>query len=358
VTDGAHRTRPTRRRFLRGFLVVSGAGLGLAALVGLASFVDPIGSRLMIFQPVRETRFFLTELGGPLAWREIDRVTLPEPEVVELPRGSDADLRIVADLYRPQHDERSLPAPALLLLHPSSPFGRRVGLVRLTGERLRARGWFVLAPDGRGYGDTADPPRPDDPGGWLVRDDVRRSIDWLSALPGVDPSRLFVLGHSFGANCALAGALDHPAVAALVLVGPARYPDGSRDESRRWERVRFSADRKLRHPVKPDALLAAVGEGDIELLSHGPLGEPGHTPVLLLDGALESDGDHRYLAQVARQIAPPIEYETLPEAGHYCGVYSFFGSRTVYYRPGVFEPFLDRVLRFFEAQAPATRPVT
>ena len=71
----------------------------------------------------------------------------------------------------------------------------------------------------------AEPPAFDDPEGEAAMTaqavvEVRAALDVLAALPGVDPARLGVVGHSWGANEALVVAAVEPRVAAAALLAP------------------------------------------------------------------------------------------------------------------------------------------
>jgi dipeptidyl aminopeptidase/acylaminoacyl peptidase len=184
--------------------------------------IDPVGFRLRVFQPVRDLDFFLKELQLPRKWSKVERISVPQAEKIILDPRSPKGISIVADLREPaaRNDQR---APAMLVLHGSSPWGRKNGLVQLLALRLSERGWIVLTPDARGFGDSGTPQVVQDPQAWEVAEDVRLGIDYLSAHPLVDLRRIYVLGHSMGAGHALEGALRDGRVAGMILLGPSRF---------------------------------------------------------------------------------------------------------------------------------------
>jgi hypothetical protein len=53
-----------------------------------------------------------------------------------------------------------------------------------------------------------------------------------------------------------------------------------------------------------------------------------------------------HLNNVALNITQPVSFETLKNAGHYFGVYNLFGSETIFFRPDLFNPFIDLILNF------------
>jgi len=332
--------RILRRLLIFGVVIV----LAVSVLLGGFWLIDPVSFRLMVFQPVREVRLFAKELGGLGSLHKIERISLPAAEIVRIDKSHPDQINIVADLYRPKSVDESV--PGILFLHGSSPYGRRAALVRMVGAELSTRGWIMLAPDARGYGDTDDPTLLDSAAGWAVDTDIRRLLTYLVNIPGVDPQRIVVIGHSIGAGHALEGALDDVRVSALILVGPARFRDGIEGSVGRWERVRYSADRRLNEVVSEELLLKRYRNTDIAGFASGPLSKPGHIPILIVDGELEGSGNQIYLKSIVDQIAAPVEYETLQDTGHYCGVRSFFGSNDMYYREEQFRRFPDVVDRF------------
>lgn len=322
-------------RFIR-----RGAGLATLLLVILGGFqiIDPVGFRRNVFQPQREILFLERELQPLSHWNTIKTIDVPPGEIVTIPPAGENDVKITADLRVP---ERTGKAPAILLLHGSSPWGRKNGFIQYLSYRLLKEGWIVLAPDERGFGETDDPKNVSDPAAWDIRSDVRKCIDFLFSNPKVDRGKVYVLGHSLGAGYALEAALYDSRVKALILVGPPRFLGGSgKGTVTYWDRIRFSAERGLGKPVEEEVVAVHSRGMDIAEFGKGALKRPGHMPILLIDGENERAADKRFLGKVAADITPPLVYVTLPETGHYVGVYNLFGSRRVYYRPDLFESFM------------------
>jgi len=83
-------------------------------------------------------------------------------------------------------------------------------------EALAAAGITSLAIDLRGHGDTGGTED------WeLATQDVAAAFEWLQSQPGVDPTRVAIMGASIGANLALVQTAAHPDdVAAAALLSP------------------------------------------------------------------------------------------------------------------------------------------
>jgi len=338
-------SRLARQSIKKSFLRFLFAALLVCGVVATASisfrFLDPVGFRTHVFQPIREIAYFQKELAVLPQWNGIEKVAVPSPAHAII--LSNEGLRIVADLWVPTGQG---PTGAILMLHGSSRYGRKAGLIRYMAFRFRDAGWIVLAPDARGFGETDDPKDIANPVSWNSKEDVKRCLDYLAKHSRTDCDRIYVIGHSMGAAHALGGALDDPRVDGVVLIGPPRYPEGTKTAYSIWNLARFSADRHLQRPIAEEVMKARVLEY-LSQLDKNLLENKEHIPILLIDGELEGQLNLTYLAGIARKISPPILYQTLPDTGHYCGVYNFFGSNVIYYRPDLFNPFMHMVLDFF-----------
>ena len=339
---GSLRNRPSAisRGLYRGFLII---GFPVVAL-GVFYLVEPVGFRKVVFQPAREVLFLVKELRLFSHWYKIGVIEIPPGNRVVISSTDGNDVRMVADFRVPQNPSR---APAILLLHGSSPWGRKNGLIQYLSYRLANDGWIVLAPDQRGFGDTDDPKEVDDPAAWDNKGDVGKCIDYLLCNPLVDRSRIYILGHSMGAGHALEAALGNDKVRGLILIGPPRYLEGNGQEKiTPWMRTRFSAERGLEKPVATHLIATLAKEIDIAEMFEVARSRPGHKPILLIDGETEGMANREFLSNVASRIRPPMTYVTLPGTGHYVGVYNLFGSRRVYYRSDLFNPFMKVFFEF------------
>jgi poly(3-hydroxybutyrate) depolymerase len=222
--------------------------------------------------------------------------------------------------------------PAVLLLHGSTPRGRRLGIYRVLAPALAECGFVVLNLDQRGYGDSEDPPRLDDPAAFDYVADVGSAVRYLTALPGVDPDRVYVVGHSFGGDVALAAGTRIEGIAGIAAIGPARRfaETVGRPDAPQLDYFRRREMRYMRLPAEPEAdvFLRYRGALTIDML-HAYYGQPGHAPVLLIDGALEGADNLAFLAREHEAMAPPKAYVTLPDADHYLNV-SDFGPIVLY----------------------------
>jgi hypothetical protein len=57
----------------------------------------------------------------------------------------------------------------------------------------------------------------------------------------------------------------------------------------------------------------------------------------------------KFLEDVAKRINSPLQYKTLAGAGHYCGVFNFFGSATIYYRKDLWDSFFKLIMGYTDS---------
>lgn len=241
-------------------------------------------------------------------------------------------LRLAGTLYRPA---TAGPHPGILLLHGSSPQGRKLGLYRLLGNELARRGYVVLAIDQRGYGQSDDPPDVASAAAFDYVADARHAVDYLSTVEGVDPARLYLIGHSFGGDVALAAGIEDPRLLKIVAIGPARRfkerggtPNAPELAYFRRREMRYM---KLSQPIPAEVFLQTRAVLPIE--NHvAYFARQGHKPILLIDGMLESAEDRQFLQEIYAMMVAPKDYLSLPGADHYANVANI-GSIVIFDRP-------------------------
>jgi len=127
--------------------------------------------------------------------------------------------------YLPAPASAPHPAPAVVLLHG---WGGNASTLLPAAQALHAAGHAVLLPESRNHGRSS---RADHSSLPRFAEDLEAALDWLAALPDVDPQRLAALGHSVGAAAVLLVASRRPGLAAAVSVSAFAHPEWV---MRRW----------------------------------------------------------------------------------------------------------------------------
>jgi pimeloyl-ACP methyl ester carboxylesterase len=239
-------------------------------------------------------------------------------------------LTIVGDLYGA---DDSGSKPAVLLLHGSTPQGRKLGLYRLIGSKLAEVGYIVLAIDLRGFGQSDKPSDVQDADNFNFLADVAQALAYLESLPEVSPNRLFLVGHSAGGDVAIAAvAKEYAIVKKLVLIGPGRrYMErGGTPDAPEFDYFRRGEMRFMGLPSAIPAHVYLAYRATLPLENHlHYLSQPTHPPLLLLDGELEGREDQQFLQEIFSLTAGNKKYVTLTNADHYANV-SNFGPLVIY----------------------------
>lgn len=212
--------------------------------------------------PLLETDFDAPErIGGADAWEakrarvlavlgaflgEPEPMRPPAPSAEELGReqldgytrvhlrvASETDDAIPAYLLLP--DDLNGPAPVMIVLHQTQaagkqePCGMSGSADMAFAVELARRGFLCLVPDAIGFGERIPPGGACYDGaldfyrkhpGWSffgkMNWDVSRLVDYIETLPGADPARIGVIGHSHGAYGAIMAGAFEPRIALVV----------------------------------------------------------------------------------------------------------------------------------------------
>ena len=146
----------------------------------------------------------------PAAAGAVQTVTIDSPDGVKL----------VGSLY-----EASKPhSPALLLLHQWQSDRHSYDEF---AKRMQAKGFAVLSLDGRGFGESTKKADGSSVTAGRTEADVKAMLgdvgmafEFLSKQKNVDPSRVGIVGASYGSSLALIYAADNQKVAATALLSP------------------------------------------------------------------------------------------------------------------------------------------
>lgn len=250
-------------------------------------------------------------------------------------------LTLVGTLYQPPGPGVY---PGVVLLHGSTPEGRKLGLYRLLGRELATRGYVVLSIDRRGYGDSEAPPQINSVEDLSSPKDLANAVLFLDSLAVVDESRLYVIGHSEGSDLAISGGVREPRIQKIVAIGPPRrvaervgeVDDAEFDYFQRRRMQYMNLPDVLPVEVELEARSRAAVETHLAEFSNDP-----NKALLLIDGALEGAADREFIDEVCVLISQPSECFRLSDADHYANVANF-GS-VVIYDEKVMEQLVDTI---------------
>jgi len=315
--------KPGRKRVLWGVLLFLAISLGVSAVWGWLWFQNNKQTLIFIGRGhLRNVRL--------LAWDPSRRVSFQV-----------GGLRIEGSLYSGRGSTRG---PALVLLHGSSRPARKEALIQVLARKFYERGYAVLTFDFQGYGESEDPSDHHQAGAFDFVQDTHKALDFLLAQPGIDPERLYFLGHSLGAGVALALQSEDSRVKKMVLVGPprrlkAQFLQAGDSDQRRWL-SEWEADMKRSTPLNLQLKLDSYRRFDIE--EYIPqFQKPGHLPLFIIQSGREDPEDQAFLEKVVAQMTPEVHYWNIPRTDHYLNTRLI--GRLPFYNMQIMDPFVQRV---------------
>jgi hypothetical protein len=243
---------------------------GDSALVGLGGVVlrartDRDGRLLGAIVPSQNLVFERLPAESPVAaWSPV-LVSYAAPSgapytAAEVAVRTPAGLTLVGTLTVPAHAARAR-VPAVVMITGSGAQDRDEGTpvlgkwrpFREIADTLSRRGIAVLRLDDRGVGRSDAGPATATSADYA--DDVRAALAWLRTRPGIDPTRLGLVGHSEGGIIAPMVAARDPLLRGIVLI--AGTASRGRDILAAQRRSIIGADTML-SPARRDSLLAAA----------------------------------------------------------------------------------------------------
>lgn len=227
------------------------------------------------------------------------------------------NVQIKGTLYAP--DTKFGIYPGVLICHGGTKYGRQLALYVVLARLLAEQGHVVLTFDFRGFGDSEDPHQFDTFSDLDFVQDVSSALTYLTGSTQVDSSRLYVVGHSFGAGVAVLAGIRDYRIGKTVSISPGRCTDqrffGENAPEPDYPSVRLSYDMKIK-PLIPKAIL------DPHLKDYTAaafLKFPVHPPILLVDGEHEGQDEMACLQDIYSKMTEPKAYVTIADADHYFG---------------------------------------
>ncbi len=247
------------------------------------------------------------------------------------------NMNITGSLWIPETGHEN---PGIIMLHGSTPFGRKLELYPLLAHFLSQRGYVVLCIDLPGFGESDDPP---DLSAWPLLNDtatVMDAVSYMEGLPQVDKNRINLVGHSLGGGIAMKTATADRRIRKVIAIGPPRRLTERTEKEFESFRQRYSRDRCLAGLVPPDVFSEFIHHMALENFIPW-FSSDGHQPVLLIDGSQEDKADLQYLKGYYEKLTPPKKYVTVPNTAHYLSVADFRGFNPVIYDRTVIGEVID-----------------
>lgn len=171
-------------------------------------------------------------------------------------------LEISANVYTPTNYDAEQEYPAIVVAHPNG--GVKEQVAGLYAQRLAEQGYITIAMDAAYQGASDGEPRNVDKPAYRI-EDIHGAADFISSYPGVDETRLGLLGICGGGGYSLAAAqtdkrFDSVATLSMFNSGRVRrngYMDSQLDTIQ--ERLREASEARAQQAAGGEVLYAAEG---------------------------------------------------------------------------------------------------
>lgn len=236
-------------------------------------------------------------------------------------------LKIVGDLFLSSSDK---PSPCILILHGTNILGRKQPIVLSLAKEFQDLDYTVLTIDFRGYNESQDPLKTTSYKDLDFAQDVVSAINYLKLNTHIDTSRIFILGHSFGAGVSLSAMVRITCVKKYILFGAPRriteriisYASHERDQL-----IHKSINNMhLKFPVDSMILLDGIQKRNIEQYVSFINQDDTGLKLLLIDGSREDLKDIRFYKDIAIKLSPKADYYSLMNSDHYLNTGFFLGK--------------------------------
>jgi dipeptidyl aminopeptidase/acylaminoacyl peptidase len=281
-------------------VIIDSSEDGAISLVASYSMAEPTVYRVF-FRDSKKLVFFGDSFPGlpsaevaqrrPVSFKARDGLEIPAYLTLPVGRG-----------------DKNLP---FIVMPHGGPQSRDDGDYDPLSQFLANRGYGVIQPNFRGstgYGNAFRQAGYRQWGG-LMQDDVTDAAQWVVAQGYADPSRMCILGWSYGGYAALMGAIKTPDLfKCAVATAPVANMDRLYDDLRNHRAANYSRDR-------------IFGDAD----GFDPVNSPVHRaaeikiPVLLIHGDLDvqADVEHsRDMAKVLKKAGKDVEYIEIEDMDH------------------------------------------
>ncbi len=247
------------------------------------------------------------------------------------------------------------PFPGIVFTHGGTSLGRKLPLYQVLGRQLSRRGYAVLTFDFRGYGESDDPERFEADTDFDFIGDVKQALAYLMTVERVDPSHVYLAGHSFGAGVIIPAGAQDDRVRGIISIAPGRRGDelmwAPDAPLKHYPRQRIAVDMQIPElrRISTDFINPILQYVTIDTI----LTFPQHPPLLVIDGALEPPEDLAFLKNFFQRITPPKTHVTIENAGHYFGVKQDEPLEARYYIvtywPDIIDALVDTIDRWIAA---------
>ena len=212
---------------------------------------------------------------------------------------------------------------AILFVHGLTEKGLKAPQYSLLCKNLADRGFIVAAPWLRGHEGAFKPGSQFISSRWNPIPDIEGVFLFLKNELNLDPSNIYVLGHSSGGGYALLFGLSFPKLGGIISMSrldlETRFNKlpGYFEKSRHWRSKAFGFQKPI-----PAKMYWEFVETNLFAfkIAEGLITNNSHPPILFAIGGDEASSDRNWLRNYAKEAIGTVEYYEFPGLDHFLNV--------------------------------------
>jgi pimeloyl-ACP methyl ester carboxylesterase len=228
--------------------------------------------------------------------------------------GGPRTFSLIGRVYYPRRLFRHT-YPAILFCHGLLPAGKDTQLYRNLLRDLAGRGYLVFSFDMLGFGDSRKAASFRAPDNLDFVADVEAALDYMADNLPVKGNTVTIVGHSMGANLALAVGAHDPRIKNIIMISPGNFNYPDRYSSAQKQPFIKKLSRSIKAPVSEDQW-DRLGK-PLNIFQYLPVEQSKNIYIILAED--DRPNIFRYSCRFFKKLDAHKDHTLIPNSNHNFG---------------------------------------